>query len=137
GAVHSPHRGGAASRQVFGLRTRRALYDSRSERYVDSWRGKPDCGACETLGASCDCCARTVMKHLSPLLALLSVACTGILDGQYDSGQSSPNPSPNQATGGAGGSAPSTPMTEPAGDPFKVRNTEPELVPFEMRLRRI
>jgi hypothetical protein len=76
------------------------------------------------------------MKHPFPLFALLSVACTGILDGRSDDGSSSPNPSTAPTTGGSGGSAPSPPG-EPARDPFKVRNTEPELMPFEMRVRRI
>jgi hypothetical protein len=85
------------------------------------------------------------MKYLFPLcvpaFALLSVACTGIFEGQSHGDQSKANPSANQPTtsGGSGSTTSQNPNTPaaPAGVPFKVRNTEPELVPFEMRLRRI
>ena len=83
------------------------------------------------------------MKYLFPVIALLSVAsvaCTGIFDGQSPSDQAAGNPSPNNpnTTGSAGTSSTSpNPGAKPATVPFKVRNTEPELVPFEMRLRRI
>ena len=83
------------------------------------------------------------MKYLFaasiPVCALLSVACTGIFDGNTPSDRSSSDPSTNQPTNNAtGGSGTTTPMTTPdQGPPFKVRNTEPELVPFDMRLRRI
>lgn len=81
------------------------------------------------------------MKYLFPLCALLSLGCTGILDGRPDSDQQSGNPSSNQpSNNGSAGSSSSNPMpmtTPEAGPPFKVRNTEPELVPFNMRLHRI
>jgi hypothetical protein len=83
------------------------------------------------------------MKYLFPAIALLSVAsvaCTGIFEGQSHSDQSNGSPSTNSAgtTGSAGTtSANPIPSAKPATVPFKVRNTEPELVPFEMRLRRI
>jgi hypothetical protein len=78
------------------------------------------------------------MKYLFPVCALLSVACTGIFDGQTHSDQSSANPSTNpQMNGGAGTTSVTPTNSTPAGPPFKVRNTEPELVPFEMRQRRI
>lgn len=83
------------------------------------------------------------MKYLFPVIALLSVAsvaCTGIFDGQSHSDQAAGNPSPNNpnTSGSAGTSSTSpNPSAKPATVPFKVRNTEPELVPFEMRLRRI
>jgi hypothetical protein len=80
------------------------------------------------------------MKYLFsvPVFALLSVACTGIIDGQSHGDRAAANPSPNQqATGGGSSSPTSTTTAESASVPFKVRNTEPELVPFEMRLRRI
>lgn len=79
------------------------------------------------------------MKYLFPLTALLSVACTGIFDGHAPSDHTSSNPSTNQAmNGGTAGGANVMPMTTPdSGPPFKVRNTEPELVPFDMRVRRI
>ncbi len=83
------------------------------------------------------------MKYLFPVCALLSVACTGIFDGQSHSDQSSSDPSSNSNSavpGGAGSGSTNmnTPTTTtPAGAPFKVRNTEPELVPFDMRVRRI
>jgi hypothetical protein len=84
------------------------------------------------------------MKYLFPVcvpvFALLSAACTGVFDGQTHSDQSSANTSPNpQMTGGGGTASNSVTPTgsTPAGVPFKVRNTEPELVPFEMRQRRI
>jgi hypothetical protein len=87
------------------------------------------------------------MKYLFavsvPVFALLSVACTGIFDGHVPGDQTASDPSTNEptnnATGGsASGSGGSTNTTPAAsGPPFKVRNTEPELVPFDMRLRRI
>ena len=80
------------------------------------------------------------MKYLFPVCALLSVACTGIFDGQTHSDPSSKDPSQNPAatSGGTGSTTTNTPTTTtPAGAPFKVRNTEPELVPFDMRVRRI
>ncbi|HVY29034.1 MAG TPA: hypothetical protein VHB79_20895 [Polyangiaceae bacterium] len=81
------------------------------------------------------------MKYLFPLCALLSVACTGILDGRSGSDQKPGNPSSNQQTNngsaGTASSTPSQPTDVNAGPPFKVRNTEPELIPFEMRVRRI
>lgn len=81
------------------------------------------------------------MKYLFPLCALLSVACTGILDGRSGSDQQPTDPSSNQQTnngsGGTASSTPSQPTSTPASPPFKVRNTEPELVPFDMRVRRI
>lgn len=77
-----------------------------------------------------------------PVWALLSVACTGLFEGQTTNGQAEADPSSNHPTtiGGSGGSVtPTNTPTEtvPAGVPFKVKNTEPELVPFEMRQRRI
>lgn len=82
------------------------------------------------------------MKYLFPAIALLSgaSACTGIFEGQSHSDQSHGSPSTNNAgTTGSAGTASTNPIpsTKPATVPFKVRNTEPELVPFEMRLRRI
>ena len=82
------------------------------------------------------------MKYLFPVFALLSVACTGIFDGQSHGDQSSTDPSSNPAVSGGAGTSSSTTTntpttTTPAGAPFKVRNTEPELVPFDMRVRRI
>jgi hypothetical protein len=82
------------------------------------------------------------MKYLFavsvPLFALLSVGCTGIFDGQTPSDHTASNPSTNQPTNNGTAGSSTTPMTTPeAGPPFKVRNTEPELVPFDMRLRRI
>ena len=82
------------------------------------------------------------MKYLFavsvPVFALLSIGCTGIFDGQTPSDHSSSNPSTNQPTNNGTAGSSTTPMTTPeAGPPFKVRNTEPELVPFDMRLRRI
>lgn len=85
------------------------------------------------------------MKYLFPvpalaLLSIASVACTGILEGQSHSDRSNGSPSTNNpgTTGNAGTTSTNqTPSAMPATVPFKVRNTEPELVPFEMRLRRI
>ncbi len=82
------------------------------------------------------------MKYLFPVCALFSVACTGIFDGQTPGDQSSNVPLTNNPATPGGGSGSSTTTntpttTTPAGAPFKVRNTEPELVPFDMRVRRI
>jgi hypothetical protein len=84
------------------------------------------------------------MKYLFPAIALLSlasVACTGIFEGQTHSDQSKGGPSTNNpgTTGSAGTTSMTspTPSAEPPPVPFKVKNTDPELVPFEMRQRRI
>jgi hypothetical protein len=82
-------------------------------------------------------------QYLVAGVALLACACTGLLDGKSQPEPAPANPTPNQtATGGSGGATTKAPTptpssTEPAAAPFKVRNTEPELVPFDMRLRRI
>jgi hypothetical protein len=77
------------------------------------------------------------MSYQFPLFALLSVACTGILDGQQQTDQvtSEPSSSSAGAAGSSTGAAGNAGMSDAT--PFKVRNTEPELVPFDMRLRRI
>ncbi len=85
------------------------------------------------------------MKHLFPVCALLSVACTGVFDGPTQSDPSSTDPANNSSNnpavpGGAGSGSTSTSTTtvpKAVGVPFKVRNTLPELVPFDMRVRRI
>lgn len=77
------------------------------------------------------------MKNLLSLCALLSCACTGIVDGHPGGQSNDPSANPLTNDGSTGGSS-SNPMTTPeASPPFKVRNTEPELVPFNTRLRRI
>lgn len=75
------------------------------------------------------------MKYLVPICALLTISCTGILDGeQQEPAPSAPgvmNPSPNPGSGGTS----STPMTNTT--PFGVRVGEPELLPFDVRVRRV
>lgn len=74
------------------------------------------------------------MKHVV-VCTLLTISCTGILDGK----QQAPAPSepgatpplPNPATGGSS----STPMANAT--PFGVRVGEPELLPFDVRVRRV
>jgi len=54
------------------------------------------------------------MKYLFPVCALLSVACTGVFEGQTHRDQSSPAPSSNAAAhGGAGASSVSAPAEAP------------------------
>jgi hypothetical protein len=78
---------------------------------------------------------RSLMKNLVPICALLTISCTGVVDNQQ-SGQKPVDPSPINNMGTAGTA--STPMsTTPPGAPFKVRNKDPELISFQMRLRRI
>lgn len=77
------------------------------------------------------------MKHLVTVCALCALSCTGILEGEKreqgppssEPGVSEPGPSP---TGGASGSTPMTNTT-----PFGVRVGEPELLPFDVRVRRV
>jgi hypothetical protein len=75
------------------------------------------------------------MKSLIPICALLTVSCTGILDGKEDAGEMPTNQPPVNM--GTAGTTSQTPMTTDPGAPFKVRNKEPELLSFQMRLRRI
>jgi hypothetical protein len=74
------------------------------------------------------------MKSLIPICALLTVSCTGILDGKEQGGQMPPD---EMTPMGTAGTTSQTPMTTDPGAPFKVRNKEPELLSFQMRLRRI
>lgn len=77
------------------------------------------------------------MKSLIPICALLTISCTGILDGKDQGGQMPPDEMPpNMGTAGSVGTA-GGPGVTPAGAPFLVRNKEPELLSFQMRLRRI
>lgn len=65
--------------------------------------------------------------------ALLCISCTGILDGQEPGAiGSSPEMNPSGGSSGVGGSGA---MTQAA--PFSVRIGEPELLPFDVRVRRI
>jgi hypothetical protein len=75
------------------------------------------------------------MKSLIPICALLTISCTGILDGKDQSGQMPPDQMPPNM--GTAGTTSQTPAATPAGAPFLVRNKEPELISFQMRLRRI
>ncbi|HKY37400.1 MAG TPA: hypothetical protein VJN18_15765 [Polyangiaceae bacterium] len=75
------------------------------------------------------------MKYLVPICALLTVSCTGVVDGQDQGGQTPPVDMPVNM--GTAGTTSQTPMTTPAGAPFLVKNKEPELISFQMRLRRI
>lgn len=90
------------------------------------------------------------MKYLVPICALLTLSCTGIVDdkgtGVPDPGTGTPpttqNPGVTPSGGGSGsGTVPGTPPPptpgEPAREPFRVRNTTPELLPFDVRVRRI
>ncbi len=76
------------------------------------------------------------MRYLYSLIALTSVACTGVLDGTSPSSDR-PAADPSHNSPSTGGTSNSAMTAEPAGPPFKVRNTEPELVSFDMRIRRI
>ena len=82
------------------------------------------------------------MKYPLLLCVLLLAACMGVVERQDhgEKGAADPSPNPQPNAGGSGGTTTPTPTpssTEPAAAPFKVRNTEPELVPFQMRVRRI
>lgn len=72
------------------------------------------------------------MKYVS--IALLCCSCTGILDGEAP-GHAAQSSS-NNTTGGASGTGGST-GTMSKGAPFSVRIGEPELLPFDVRVRRI
>jgi len=75
------------------------------------------------------------MKHLFPMCALLWVACTGTFE---DPTQGDPrSKQPAAAPSGPNSACLSSGEAPEVGAPFKVRNTEPELVPFDMRVRRI
>jgi hypothetical protein len=75
------------------------------------------------------------MKYLVPICALLTISCTGVVDGtgQMPPTTGEPGPgvtNPNPATGGTG-------ATMAAAVPFGVRIGEPELLPFDVRVRRV
>lgn len=77
------------------------------------------------------------MKYLVPICALLTISCTGILDGEKQgpmpgSPQTPSDQNPNQGTAGT---SPSTPAA--AAIPFGVRTGQPELLPFDVRVRRV
>lgn len=74
------------------------------------------------------------MKYLVPICALFTLSCTAIVDGEKGGQTNDPKIIPPTTGSGSGGTAPGSTT---AATPFKVRNTEPELIPFEMRLRRI
>ena len=73
------------------------------------------------------------MKYLFSVCALLTISCTGVLDGRDEAGQMPTD----QAPMGTAGSTSQTPIATPAAAPFKVRNQNPELISFQMRLLRI
>lgn len=75
------------------------------------------------------------MKYLVPICALLTISCTGILDGKEQQGPMPmgpdvTDPTPNPGTGGTN----STPANT---TPFGVRVGQPELLPFDVRVRRV
>lgn len=76
------------------------------------------------------------MKYLVSICALLTLSCTGVVDGQKQNEPSNGTPSTGGQAAGTAGTTSTAPMEAP-GTPFKVSNTKPELIPFEMRLRRI
>jgi hypothetical protein len=72
------------------------------------------------------------MKYV--ICALLCMSCTGILDGQEPGATGTPSTTPNPIddTPSGGGTGTMTKAT-----PFTVRIGEPELLPFDVRVRRI
>jgi len=75
------------------------------------------------------------MKYLISIGALLVVSCNGGVEG----GQP-PITATGGATGSTGGSTTTTmdpTQVGPAAAPFKVRNSTPELLPFDLRVRRV
>lgn len=77
------------------------------------------------------------MKYLVPICALLTISCTGILDGKDEQAGMSPGGppttgmpnNPNPGTAGTGNTTNAT--------PFGVRIGQPELLPFDVRVRRV
>ena len=76
------------------------------------------------------------MKYVLPICALLTLSCTGILDGteQPVDMQAASAAGPNNGTAGVGTGGTGT-STNAA--PFSVRIGEPELLPFDVRVRRL
>lgn len=77
------------------------------------------------------------MKYLVPICALLTISCTGVLDGEK---QQAPMPGgPNTATGGMSNQGTAGTSSTPAANPipFGVKTGEPELLPFDVRVRRV
>jgi len=88
------------------------------------------------------------MRYQAAVISLLTLSCTAVLDGEGASepapqtpgngqptGNGATNP-PSSSTGGGntnGGAAP----TAPAGTPFGVSSGKPDLLPFDVRMRRI
>jgi hypothetical protein len=77
------------------------------------------------------------MKYLVPICALLTISCTGILDGKEQqqgpvTGPMTPVNNNTAGTTGAGGTGAMTAAT-----PFGVRTGTPELLPFDVRVRRV
>ena len=77
------------------------------------------------------------MRHPISICALFIASCTGSLDGEVAGGPANGSSSPSMGTAGSTGVA-TTPTPTPAvSAPFKVRNSEPELLSYQMRVRRI
>lgn len=74
------------------------------------------------------------MKYLVPICALLTLSCSAEIDGQPPAtGGSAPvNPGTAGTGTGTGGAT-----TVAAGTPFGVRTGTPELLPFDVRVRRV
>ncbi len=70
------------------------------------------------------------MKYVT--IALLCCSCTGILDGEAPGHKLTPGGGSGGATGTGGSSG-----TMSRGAPFSVKIGEPELLPFDVRVRRI
>jgi hypothetical protein len=75
------------------------------------------------------------MKYVFCICALLSTSCMGVVDGE------APGPKGSAMVGGGGSTgtagAGGTPGNMTNGAPFSVRIGEPELLPFDVRVRRI
>lgn len=88
------------------------------------------------------------MRYQAAIVSLLTLSCTAVLEGEGapeptnqnpGSGQNTGNDAtpPASTTGGSGGTTGDGTPVAPAGAPFGVRSGKPDLLPFDVRVRRI
>jgi len=72
------------------------------------------------------------MKYLLPIYGLLNLSCTGIAEGEQQTSHTAQVPGTPRNSVGSGGSA-----RPPATVPFGLKQGDPELLPFDVRVRRV